>query len=281
MAGTQSGCKTGWKMPGADMFSWSKKPSESTLAGSSPGLSMPNSTSPSPMGPSYKNTPSTLANTNTGMGKSSSPYGSSSATGPSFNMPPNNAMASNHGPNMPSMPNGAGVSSGANGYATGLYNVGNNANRTGAYTPQTGYGASPQTPNGYGAVPPQNAMAASLPPAYGGMPTGLPQPSSTSSYPSMFTTTGIPAMPAAHNSAVNTNQVPSSMPNALPNSHPAASGPAVANQVYTGAAPYRPGSVGRQTNYDFSNPGGAGGTPAGVPNTANGMPNSQPNSLYR
>ena len=33
IAGTQTGCKSGWKMPGSDMFSWTRKPSESTLAG--------------------------------------------------------------------------------------------------------------------------------------------------------------------------------------------------------------------------------------------------------
>ena len=275
MAGTQAGCKSGWKMPGSDMFPWSKKPSESTLAGSSPGLSMPTSNSASPMGPSYKNTPSTLANSNTGMNKSASPYGTAIASGPNFNMPPNNAMASNHGPSMPSMPNGAGVASGANGYATGPYNMAGTANRSGGYTPQTGYGVPPQLPNGFGTTPPQNSMANSMPPAYGG-PAGMPPPASTSTYSPMGNGNPTNAMNVGYNAMVNTNPAPSSMPNALPGSYQQPSGAPVTNQTYAGAAPYRPGSVGRQTSYDFSNPG-AGSTgmpPANVPNTANGMPNS-------
>ncbi len=278
MAGTQAGCKSGWKMPGSDMFPWSKKPTESTLAGSSPGLSMPTSTSGSPVGPSYKNTPSTLANSSTGMNKSSSPYGTASAGGPSFNMPPNNPMVSSHGPSMPSMPNGAGVASGSNGYATGPYNMGGTSNRTGGYTPQTGYGVSPQSPSGYGTTSPQNMMANSMPAAYGG-PAGLPQTAGNSSYTPMGNGNAIPAMHAGYNAAVHSNPAQSSMPNAFPNAYQQPSGTAVANQTYTGAAPYLPGSVGRQTSYDFSNQG-AGSTglpPPVVPNTANGMPNG----LYR
>jgi hypothetical protein len=279
MVGTQSGCKTGWKMPGSDMFPWSKKPSESTLAGSSPSMSVPNSAN-SPIGPAYKNSPSALAS---GPAKSMSPYGSPNSTGPSFNMPQTNAMAS-------SMPNGAGVSAGANGYSTGPYGMASNSGRSG-YTPTSGYGAPTPQPNGYGSPAPVNALAgqSGMPPAYGGMPTGMPtgmpngpvQSPSISSYAPMG---GVAALPAGYNpGAVNSVPSQSSMPNALPNGYQQSNpsgGPPV--QTYAGAAPYRPGSVGRQTSYDFSNQGGGSGLPpAGVPGMANQLPNGLPNSMNR
>jgi len=298
VAGTQTGCRNGWKMPGSDMFPWSKKPSESTLAGSSPSLSMP-SNSTSPVGPALKNSPSPLASNAANPNRPASPYGPTS-TGPSFNMPPNNAMARQ----MPNgqMPNGqmgssvAGVNAGANGYQTGPYSMAGATNRPGGMTPSTGYGTSPQSPNGYPSAPPQNAMAgmpSGMPPAYGGlpagMPTGMPQSPSISAYPPMGNAAGVPAMPVGYNPGfANPTQSQSSMPNAVPASYqpsslPPSSGPAMPAQTYAGAAPYRPGSVGRQTGYDFSNPatGGAGLPPAGVPNTANGLPSGQPNTLYR
>jgi len=85
-------------------------------------------------------------------------------------------------------------------------------------------------------------------------------------------------------------QAQSSMPNALPAAYQpsslppsAGAGPAMGAQTYAGAAPYRPGSVGRQTSYDFSNQamGGAGMPPANIPNTANGLPGGQPNTMFR
>ena len=283
MAGTQTGCKSGWKMPGSDMFPWSKKPSESTLAGSSPGLSMPSNSASSPMGPAYKNNPTALAGNGIGSPKPQSPYGAPGTTGPSFNMPSNNPMASNHGPSGPSTHNGMGVVSGANGYNTGAYNMAGPANKPGGYTPQTGYGTAQQPPTAYGNMPPQNAMA-SMPPAYGGGPSGMPgmpPPTNSASYAPMGNGAGTPAMPAGYHAAMNTaNPMQSSMPNALAGSSPLSAGPAIVNQTYNGAAPYRPGSVGRPTSYDFSNQsGGAGLPPAGVPNTANGMPNAQ--QMYR
>ena len=301
VAGTQTGCRNGWKMPGSDMFPWSKKPSESTLAGSSPSLSMPSSSSSSPVGPAFKNSPSPLVSNAANPNRPASPYGPTS-TGPSFNMPPNNAMARQ----MPNgqMPNGqmgnsvAGVNAGANGYQTGPYSMAGGTNRSGGMTPSTGYGTSPQSPNGYPSTPPQNAMAGmppSMPPAYGGMPTGMPtgmpQSPSISTYPAMGNAAGIPAMPAGYNAgSFNPMQAQSSMPNALPAAYQpsnlppsAGAGPAMPAPTYAGAAPYRPGSVGRQTSYDFSNQatGGAGMPPANVPNTANGLPSGQPNTMYR
>jgi hypothetical protein len=302
IAGTQSGCKSGWKMPGTDMFPWSKKPTESSLAGSSPSLSMPSNSSSS-VGPAFKNSPSPLVSNAANPNRPTSPYGAT--TGPSFNMPPNNAMAKQMSPGQ--MPNsqmggsGSGISAGANGYQTGQYNMAGTTNRSGGMTAPTGYGAPSQSSNGFPSTPPQNSMAGlppSMPPAYGGMQTGMPpgmpaampQSPSISSYPPMGNAGGVPAMSAAYNAgAVNPMQSQSSMPNAVPGSYQPSSlppspgaGPSTA-QIYTGATPYRPGSVGRQTAYDFSNQatGGAGMPPTNVPNTANGLPSGQPNTMYR
>ena len=277
--GTQTGCKSGWKMPGTDMFPWSKKPSESTLAGSSPSLSMPSNNPASTVGPAYKNSPSPLVSNAANPSRTNAPYGAANSAGPAFNMPPNSQMANN----------GSGVSAGANGYSTGPYNMAGNTNRTGAFTPPTGYGPPPQSPNGYGAATNPNAVAG-LPPAYGGMPAGLAQSSNNSATYAPMGNGGIPALPAAYNAAAVNSMPQSSMPNALPSSFQSSSlpsnsanGPAVAAQTYSGAAPYRPGSVGRQTGYDFSNQGAgvSGLPPASVPNMANGLPNGSPNGMVR
>ena len=97
VAGTQTGCssgwnKSGWKMPGSDMFSWSRKPSESTLAGSSPSLAMPSGQAGSPTSPALRNTPSPVSSTAANAGRPN-PYGATgagtaNATGPSFSTPP-------------------------------------------------------------------------------------------------------------------------------------------------------------------------------------------------
>ena len=289
ISGTQTGCKSGWKMPGSDMFPWSKKPSEATLAGSSPSLSMPPSGSTSsPVGPAYKNTPNPLASNAANPGRPSSPYGGT--TGPSFNMPPNNASTF-AGTQMAN--NGAGVTSSANGYQTGQYNTASNANRAGGMSPSTPYGAPPSgysAPAGGGAgysAPPSNAMAglpSSMPPAYGGMPTGGPtQSPSISSYPPMGG--GVSAMPAAYNPGAMANNAPaaSSMPNAYqpPSLPPASTNVAAGAPSYGGAAPYQPGSLGRKTGYDFSPQGAGGGAaPASYPSTAN-QTNPPPGGIYR
>ncbi len=293
MAGTQTGCKTGWKMPGSDMFPWSKKPTESSLANSSPGLSMPSSSPTSQMGPAYKNSPSPLVSNAANPNRPTSPYGATSTTGPSFNMPPNNPSASSQ---MAS--NGAGVSANGNGYSTGPYNMAGNQNRPSftppsGYSGPTGYGAPLQSQTGYGSPSPQTALAGmqnALPPAYGGgVPAGVPQSPNNISYAPMGNV-GNPTIPAGYTAgSSNAMQAQSSMPNALPNSYPPSSlppsyanGAGVATQTYSGAAAYRPGSVGRQTGYDFSAPGaGAGLPPSSVPNTANGLPNGPSNSMYR
>jgi len=203
-------------------------------------------------------------------------------------MPPNNAISY---PGNQMAGNGAGVTSSANGYQTGQYNTASNANRAGGMSPPTAYGA----PSGYVApsggtgfsAPPSNAMAglpSSMPPAYGGMPTGGPtQSPSISSYPPMGG--GVSAIPAGYSPGAmpNTLQAPSSMPNAFQPSAlpPSPSSGSTTAQSYGGAAPYRPGSVGRQTGYDFSNQGagGASGQPSN-PNTPN-QQNAPGSGIFR
>lgn len=281
VAGTQTGCKSGWKMPGSDMFSWSRKPSESTLAGSSPSLSMPTS-------PATKNTPSPLAGTAANGVKGISPY-TPSATNPGFGAPPSNQFAAG----------GAGAAAGANGYTTGQYGMAANQARPNTPAP---YGASPtgyvaSNTNAFGQAPQSNSFAGgqppALPPAYGGQPLA----NSASSLPAMGNAS-LPAMPAGYNPGMNTmpnqnNMPPSSMPNAVPSYQPTA--PSVATQAYNGAAPYRPGSVGRSTGYDFSTqgpgavantslpPSSGAGLPPSVPATANSYnnPANLPGGMYR
>jgi hypothetical protein len=143
VAGTQTGCKSGWKMPGSDMFAWSKKPSESTLAGSSPSLAMPSGNPSGPVSPAQRNTPSPLVNNAANAGRSGSPYGATNASSPTFNLPPNNPIA-----NM----GGAGAAASSNGYTNGPYGMVANQPRPTGAPAKGGYGTpnSNFANNGYG-----------------------------------------------------------------------------------------------------------------------------------
>jgi hypothetical protein len=351
VAGTQAGCssgwnKSGWKMPGSDMFSWSRKPSESTLAGSSPSLAMPSGQAGSPTSPASRNTPSPVSSTAANAGRPN-PYGATSAstanaTGPSFATPPG-SMAGNSPSN--AMTGGAGSAAMANGYTNGQYGMVSNAGKQGGFTPPTGYSAPTgytaptgySAPAGYGAtaglsapaangagtspafantpmgmppanmgapgmpvptnqfqggMPNANALAnnvPALPPAYGGpsVSSGI-NSAGTPAYTGIANN-GVPAMPVGLN-AMAPGGLPapsSSMPNAVPAGFQQTM-PSVANQLPTSG--YRPGSVGRSTAYDFSNPNtGAkvpaapnnAGLPPAFPATANGLPNGSPSNMYR
>lgn len=333
VAGTQTGCssgwnKSGWKMPGSDMFSWSRKPSESTLAGSSPSLAMPSGQASSPASPALRNTPSPVSSTAANAGRPN-PYGATSAspanaTGPSFTTLPG-SMAGNSPSN--AMMGGAGSAALANGYTNGQYGMVGNAGRQGGFTPPTGYsapagygapisngvGASPALANNAMGMPPANMgaqgmpvptnqfqggmananalanNAPSLPPAYGGpsVSSGI-NSAGTPAYAGIANN-GVPAMPVGYN-AMAPGGLPapsSSMPNAVPAGFQQTM-PAVANQMPTSG--YRPGSTGRSTAYDFSNPSSGARVPAGsnnaglppaFPATANGLPNGSPNNMNR
>ncbi len=94
---TTAGCKSGWSMPGKDLFSWSKKPSESTLAGSGPSTTYPPS-------PALNSTPTSIAS-------SGARPGASSGVGSYVTTPPS----------------GSGASAIANGYQTGPYGTASGA----------------------------------------------------------------------------------------------------------------------------------------------------------
>ena len=303
IAGTQTGCKSGWKMPGSDMFSWTRKPSESTLAGTGPSIAMPSNGAPT--SPSTKSTPSPINSTALNNTKPSSPYGQG-VTSP-YGQPaaPNAAGGLANAP-------GAGTAATQNGYSTGNY----------ATTPQRpmagaapSYGApgtpvpgvnnqlaqNPYGPSGYG-VPPNGAVAAGPagvapsaggPTAYGA-PQGYPVPMQSVAGPNSLPPAGSvaygatlpPAAPGVvPNGIPNTNPyVPNagansvpmntvsygagSLPPSLPpaSSMPNAYGGGAAPSVptYTGPASYRPGSTARPTAYDFSNQAPAGGTAPGA-----------------
>ncbi|AMV33834.1 hypothetical protein VN12_17025 [Pirellula sp. SH-Sr6A] len=293
VGGTQVGCKSGWKMPGASMFSWSKKPSESTLAGSNPSISSPSAASMgsglaasgAPTSPALRNTPNMLAST-----AKTSPYGT--PTG----------MAGSAGPV-------AGGAAASNGYQTGPY-VTSTGNRPTGFTAPTGYGptgaptgvptgaptgsfamngAPAGAPSGFG-LPGAGSNGMAPPPSSPTLATasayGAPQPTAPYGMPSA--PAGVPALPVGM-SSTNMASLPAGMPagtmSSMPNAAPASYTPQQnAAPIYAGAAPYRPGSTARQTSYDFSQPSATGAPNTGlpgvnVPQTATGLP--QPNNLYR
>lgn len=172
VAGTQVGCSSGWKMPGSDMFSWKRKPSESTLTGSGPSIQMPNggastaSSSTSGSSPASRNTPSPISSTAVNGGRQSGPYGQS-----------NNA---NNG-------SGAGLSANTVGYQTPV------GTALGGPRPAVPGAGGAATSNGFSApyaAPTAQTTSAmyTIPPANGGMPNTVPpNPYSVAPAPTQFT----------------------------------------------------------------------------------------------
>ncbi|MEY4566950.1 MAG: hypothetical protein RLY14_1920 [Planctomycetota bacterium] len=122
LAISSTGCQTGWKMPGASLFSWNKKPDPETLAGKGPSVY--------PTSPATKYTPSTVASATNASGSTA---------------------ANSNAPTVGSMPtNSSGVS--ANQYAATMGNRG--ALPSGSAPSATAPGsAAPITPNSpYGGV---------------------------------------------------------------------------------------------------------------------------------
>ncbi len=338
------------KLTRRKIFPWSKKPSESSLAGSNPSITAPTaktgtfaSGTGTPSSPAANNTPALLSSSNQ---RGPSPYGgafggnrSTIPTASDFTTPQSNPTA--------------GLAANANGYQTGPYSMA--GARTGltapslqgapnnvamnqppaGFAPATGFNAgnAPQArPTNTGvafnppAQPPQfnNAglpatngfappsglpgqsqptnIAANnfpgnagfgnpgLPPAPGmpnqGMPTqGMPnQAMANAGLPNagMANSNMVPAMPAGM-SSTNMASLPSAPPSfSMPNAAPmGAQGPGAqaATASYGGASPYRPGSTGRATAYDFSRPPANGAT--NVPHTANGLPPAPQPNVFR
>lgn len=221
VAAGQTGCQSGWKMPSASIFPWSKKPSESALAGSNPSVTAPTaktgsfaSGSASPTSPASNNTPALLSSSGA---RPTSPYSGAFAgnrstvpTASDFATPQNNPTA--------------GLAANANGYQTGPYSMGGTktgltapsafggsgnvaANQPPAgFAPATGFnpanGAAPvrQVSSGLAYAPPAQQQPQfnqpGLPAANGfGAPNGLP----AQSLPTNVAANGLPANQAFGN----------------------------------------------------------------------------------
>jgi hypothetical protein len=300
---TSAGCQSGWKMPGASMFSWKKKPSEETLAGKGPTVSTPTS-------PALGQSPSLVANSARTPAAKPNTY-APPKTGSALGASALAATAPNAGLATP--PTGMGNAATANGYTTGPYST--YAQPSNPYaTAGTTYGATaagghaqpggpatsparashptglassyPATTSGPSAPPSVPAMAAS----YGQPPAGAPQtPSSLYSLPTgpanaPSTQSGLssagayPAVPtnvaSMAPSTTNYSPVGANAPSSISGgAGPSASFPS-SSTVQASTASFRPGSTQRVTGYDFS-----GAAPASTPatstpaNTATGTSN--------
>jgi hypothetical protein len=329
----QTGCKSGWKMPGSDMFSWGRKPSESTLVGSGPSVSTPGSMTAStapksatppasaptgtPMSPALRSTPNQVASTAVNPG----------AVNPNAAGRPNGTNFGGYGPN--STPYGStastapapGAAASANGYTTGAYATGQPRAPMGVNSAPYGQLAAAQSPSGQGMpfaqapsslpnanqnfnFPSSTPVAGPSPQVYGGMtvprgpstiaaapsgalpPTAVPSgysmnpPAATppaASIPNGLPVAtashaqGLPAMPVSSGTNLPPGLPPNTqMPVAYGGSAPS-SMPVMSTPTNSGTTPYLPGSVGRNTPYNFSNqgPGAAPAAPApSFPRTA-------------
>jgi hypothetical protein len=334
LAGSQTGCRSGWKMPGTDMFSWGRKPSESTLVGSGPSVSTPGAMTASAAPRSSSPTPSSLASTPTSPASRSTPNAvNSTAVNPGAATRPAETNFGGYGPNAmnpyaatASAAPAPGAAAAANGYATGAYAT--NQVRAPMGAPGAPYGQpglnyppsgvqpsaaqatapqmqSPQIPLAQGAGPssmaaPNYSYPANGPgmnpaavPTYGGAPAprgpatmanapsmGLPPAAVPNGYPMnpppasnglpmarAQGPSGLPAVPVSTGSNLppglpSNAQMPMAYGGTAPSSMPVMSAPSS-----MGSAPYRPGSVGRSTPYDFSNQGPGAPTPGVAPTT--------------
>jgi hypothetical protein len=274
-----TGCKTGWKMPGASLFSWTKKPSAETIAGAGPSMTTPQS-------PALSQSPSLVAGANRPAAPKANMYmptavptPQTAPTGYAAATPPANPYA------------GMGGAATANGYATGPYNTYAQSNPYAAASagapPASAYA---QAPMGQAAARPvaatqypqmQSTQPSSMPtagyasanlggfqpPAAGNpyaQPTATaPAPSATGyAMPSGYAMT--PATGGAYSPVGATQATPASMPSVSSLSSNAS--------VPVSPASFRPGSTQRATGYDFSAPSAT--SPTAMPaNTASGTSN--------
>ena len=274
IAAGQTGCQSGWKMPSASIFPWSKKPSESSLAGSNPSLSAPSartgtfaSNAGTPASPASNNTPALLSSANA---RGASPYGamggnrSTIPTASDFTTPQVNPTT--------------GLAANANGYQTGPYSMGGvktgltapspygagnsiAANQPSAgFAPATGFSSAGNVPQGRPtnpglaySVPPQQPQfnSSGLPSAPGFAPSsglpGQPQPGmvAANNFPGnvAYGNNGLPPVPGMTNQGMTANNmvpaVPAGMSStnmaSLPPANPAYSMPNAAQTGY--AAP--------------------------------------------
>lgn len=159
------GCKTSWQMPGKDLFSFGKKPSEETLAGKGPTTTYPAS-------PASKYSPQQVASAPNGANQQAM-Y---NATAPAGSTAPAGYSAASANP--------IGSAAAANGYAagypTGPYGTQGSMARTGSLP-----GSSGATPGMPGAGSPQ----AGGPGGFSTMPGPSPAPA-VPNYPQGYSTGG-------------------------------------------------------------------------------------------
>ncbi len=299
LASFSTGCRSGqFSMPGKSLFSWSRQPDATTLAGTQvPEL---------PQSPAAKYDPTAIASMN-----SKSPS-TSPAPGSAYGYSPSPA-------NSPT----TGLAATANGYQTGPYQVAPKTNEgTAGSSPASAMAANSAAgtslPNPYGGtysgattstttastrsgdIPLPTSVAAALSngaaavPAYPSMGSGLPAyPTNAMPVGYASNTAATPASQSSYQTAVPEPAVPSiAMPSStagpalpvFPNfpsasaGTPASMSPSATqptNSAYVGSTTldtFSPGSTGRKTSYDFSgNSSGSGSSSTSLPpNTATG-----------
>jgi hypothetical protein len=264
---SSTGCKSGWKMPGKDMFSWGRKPSETTLAGAGPSTTYPKS-------PALTSTPTQIPN--------------SSSTKPNAPLGMNSYASTGA--------NGMGSAAAANGYQTGPYGTSASAM---TQTPSMA-SAQPGSANSYGGANTygvQNPYGASNP--YGTASTATPAANQGYAYNGAAGSYSLPSRPtglagAATNTAGTTGAYgagtagpygagtagsfgsPSAQPGAstamntnaapgygMPTFGPPSNGPQVYGQPSTGLTS-SVSNPGQAAPYTPSSPAGSAGTYAGA-----------------
>jgi hypothetical protein len=159
------GCKTSWQMPGKDLFSFGKKPSEETLAGKGPTTTYPAS-------PASKYSPQQVASAPNGANQQAM-Y---NATAPAGSTAPAGYSAASANP--------VGSAAAANGYAAG-YPTGPYGTQASMTRPASLPGSTAAAPGMPGASAPQAGGAGGLP----AMPGSASAPSMPN-YPQGYSTGG-------------------------------------------------------------------------------------------
>jgi S-DNA-T family DNA segregation ATPase FtsK/SpoIIIE len=281
-----TGCSTGgWKMPSSKMFSWGKKPSESTLAGSSsPAPTYPTS-------PATTQTPNALASAAT---KNAVPSMQGMPMGPTTSMPMGQSATATPPTSVPGYaPPNPGAAAMANGYATGPYNTFGQAGAAAALAnngvPARPMGTAPgmtpgmpmnpgmpmmagagtQPPVGFAATMPANTSStpglpssqsygAASPAAYGGRPGTVASAAMPSAGTPPLGTTGMAGMAMPARPAAPPGNFAGVAQTSAPNSPPQVGPPA--------GAPNFPASM--PANGNFYAPVGASAVPSGLAQAA-------------
>ena len=237
--GTSTGCKSGWKMPGASLLSFSRQPSEEILASQGPSLDYPTS-------PAMNHTPMQLASADKGAktGAANTPGG----TG---------------------IPN---LAANSNGYQIGPYGMSGRAttpNTSGTGAPKTSLASTALGTPGMGSTVPASQNSGSMPNALGGSTSGTFAAAGFGDPPSlggMATSGGLTPPPSQSPTTALTNSQafqagakPSGLAGVQPtySGNPATGASPPAIQTYGGASAYN-------SPYQTSNASIYGGAPLGA-----------------